>query len=136
MLPGGTNSEVLKSIQTQLNKFLYSQMARKAHQKVHLTKKLLNVYTYSSENVCFLIVFCICLVKQLISVNDIFPGFCFCFCFFFHSIKQILLLEIILESVALYFSLIPSQLELTFFGNERKKCSESGISTRISVNVV
>ena len=80
MLQGKKNSEVLKSIQTQLSRFLYPQTAREAQQKVNFTKKLLNVYTNSSENGLFLIVFRICLIQQLISVSDIFPGFCFCRC--------------------------------------------------------
>ena len=80
MLQGKTNSEVLKSIQTQLSRFLYPQTVRKAQKKVNFTKKLLNVYTNSSENGLFLIVFRICLIQQLISVSDLFPGFCFCRC--------------------------------------------------------
>ena len=45
------------------------------------------VYTYSFENGLSLIVFLICLIKQLISVSDAFHGFCFCrSCFY--SIKQ------------------------------------------------
>ena len=88
MLQGKKNSEVLKSIQTQLSRFLYPQTAREAQQKVNFTKKLLNVYTNSSENGLFLIVFRICLIQQLISVSDIFPGFCFCRCCCFCSTKQ------------------------------------------------
>ena len=45
------------------------------------------VYTYSFENGLSLIVFRICLIKQLISVSDTFHGFCFCrSCFY--SITQ------------------------------------------------
>ena len=50
---------------------------------------LLNVYTYSSEERVFLIVFRICLIKQIISVSDIFPGFYFCRCCCVCLIKQI-----------------------------------------------
>ena len=53
----------------------------------------------------------------------------------FYLIKQNLL-KIILERVAPLSSFVPSQLELTFFGHEPKLCSESSVSTRISVNVV
>ena len=38
---------------------------------------LLNVYTNSSEEVLFQIVFRICLIKQLNSVSHIFPSFVF-----------------------------------------------------------
>ena len=134
MLQGKTNSEVLKSIQTQLSRFLYPQTAREAQQKVNFTKKLLNVYTYSSENGLFLIVFRICLIQQLISVSDIFPGFCFCRCCCFCSTKQNPTWE--RERVTPYFSFVPSQLESTFSGHKPKLCSESSISTRICVNVV
>ena len=41
-------------------------MARKAQQKVNFTKTLFNVYTYSSEDGLFIIVFRIYLIKQLI----------------------------------------------------------------------
>ena len=68
--------------------------------------KLLNVYTFSSENGLFLIVFRICLIKQLIPVSDIFPGFCFFVVF--SQLNKILLLEIIIERLAPYFSLVPS----------------------------
>ena len=66
------------------------------------------VYTYSFENGLSLIVFRICLIKQLISVSDTFHGFCFCrSCFY--SIEQTVTLKLILERVAPYFSLVPSQ---------------------------
>ena len=38
MLQGKTNSELLKSIQSQLNKFCHPQMAWKAQRKVYITK--------------------------------------------------------------------------------------------------
>ena len=41
-------------------------MARKAQQKVNFAKKSLYGYTYSSEDGLFIIVFRICLIKQLI----------------------------------------------------------------------
>ena len=72
--------------------------------------KLLNVYTFSSENELFLIVFRICLIKQLIPVCDIFPGFCFfVVVVVFSQLNKILLLEIIIERVAPYFSFVPNQ---------------------------
>ena len=127
MLQGKTNSEVLKSIQTQLSRFLYPQTARKTQKRVNFTKKLLNVYTNSSENGLFLIVFRICLI-HLIQV--------FVFVVVVVQLNKILLLKIIIERVTPYFSFVPSQLELTFFGHKSKLCSESSVSTRISINVV
>ena len=67
-------------------------MARKAQQKVNFTNKFINVYTYSSENGLVVVVFRICLIEQLISVSDIFSGFCFCRCCCF-LIKQNLTFE-------------------------------------------
>ena len=52
------------------------------------------------------------------------------------QLNKILLLKIIIERLTPYFSFVPSQLELTFFGHKSKLCSESSVSTRISVNVV
>ena len=105
MLQGKTNSEVLRSIQTQLNKFSYPQTARKAQRKVNFTKKLCTRFFRKRT---FLIVFRICLIKQLISVSDTFHGFCFCrSCFY--SIEQTVILNLILERVAPYFPLVPSQ---------------------------
>ena len=43
-------------------------------------KEIVKCLHNSSENGLFLIVFRICLIQQLISVSDIFPGFCFCRC--------------------------------------------------------
>ena len=71
--------------------------------------KLLNVCTFSSENGLFLIVFRICLIKQLIPVCDIFPGFGFVVVVVFSQFNKILLLEIIIERVAPYFSFVPNQ---------------------------
>ena len=52
----------------------------------------------------------------------------------FIQLNKLLLLKLILERVASYFPLAPSQSQLTFFGHERKLCSESSVSIRIIVN--
>ena len=102
--------------------------------KVNFTKKLLNVYTNSSENGLFLIVFRICLIQQLISVSDIFPGFCFCRCCC--STKQNPTFKnCYRESDTLLF-LRTKPIRVNVFGHKSKLCSESSVSTRISVNVV
>ena len=122
MLQGKTNSEVLKSIQNQLNKFLYPQTARKAQRKVHFTNKYY-CYTYSSEDGLFLIVSRICLIKDTQFCESHISKLCFCRCFCFIQSNKILLLKIIVERVAPCFSLVSSQLELTVFVYERKLCS-------------
>ena len=48
--------------------------------------KCLHVFVWRER--VFLIVFRICLIKQIISVSDIFPGFNFCRCCCFCLIKQ------------------------------------------------
>ena len=69
--------------------------------------RVLNFYSYSSENGLFLIVFRICVIKQLVSVNDVFLRFLFLSLLFL--VNKILLLEIIIERLAPYFSLVPRQ---------------------------
>ena len=50
----------------------------------------------------------------------------------FSQLNKILLLEIIIERLAPYFSLVPRQWEL----HKLKLCSESSLSTMLSANVV
>ena len=52
------------------------------------------------------------------------------------QLNKMLLLKIVIDRITPYFFLIPSQLELTFFGHELKLCSENSVTTMITVNVV
>ena len=66
MLQGKTNSELLKSIQSQLNKFCHPQMAWKAQRKVNITKGVDWSFQKYSQ-VSFLLKmmdFCICIPNQ------------------------------------------------------------------------
>ena len=66
MLQGKTNSELLKSIQSQLNKFCHPQMAWKAQRKVNITKGI-DWFFQKCLQVSFLLKmmdFCICIPNQ------------------------------------------------------------------------
>ena len=52
------------------------------------------------------------------------------------QLNKILLLKIIIERVTPYVFLRTKPIRVNFFGHKSKLCSESSVSTRISVNVV